>query len=71
MPALITSPGFSAETPWGVPVMIRSPGRSGTELLPVSASSGRAADEYSRLAPTAKIRAGQVVECDGVRIAVR
>lgn len=36
-----------------------SPGRSGTELLPVSASSGRAADEYSRLAPTAKIRAGK------------
>lgn len=38
-----------------------SPGRSGTELLPVSASSGRAADEYSRLAPTAKIRAGKSV----------
>lgn len=38
-----------------------SPGRSGTELLPVSASSGRAADEYSRLAPTAKVRVGKSV----------
>lgn len=38
-----------------------SPDRSGTELLPVSASTGRAADEYSRLAPTAKIRAGKTV----------
>ncbi|MDF2395842.1 outer membrane porin, OprD family [Pseudomonas sp. 3MA1] len=33
-----------------------SPDRSGTELLPVSASDKRAADEYSRLAPTAKLR---------------
>ncbi|WP_082045931.1 MULTISPECIES: OprD family porin [Pseudomonas] len=38
-----------------------SPERSGTELLPVSASTGRAADEYSRLAPTAKVRAGKSV----------
>ncbi len=33
-----------------------SPDRSGTKLLPVSASDKRAADEYSRLAPTAKLR---------------
>lgn len=33
-----------------------SPDRSGTELLPVSASDKRAADDYSRLAPTAKLR---------------
>lgn len=33
-----------------------SPGRSRTELLPVSAETNRAADEYSRLAPTLKVR---------------
>lgn len=36
-----------------------SPDRSGTELLPVSASDKRAADQYSRLAPTAKLRFAQ------------
>ncbi|WP_460146868.1 OprD family porin [Pseudomonas sp. H2_H03] len=36
-----------------------SPDRSGTELLPVSAGDKRAADEYSRLAPTAKLRFAQ------------
>ena len=36
-----------------------SPDRSGTELLPVSASDKRAADDYSRLAPTAKLRFAQ------------
>ncbi|WP_095152765.1 OprD family porin [Pseudomonas sp. Irchel s3b5] len=36
-----------------------APDRSGTELLPVSASDKRAADEYSRLAPTAKLRFAQ------------
>ncbi|WP_260955817.1 OprD family porin [Pseudomonas citri] len=36
-----------------------SPDRSGTELLPVSASDKRAADEYSRLALTGKLRFGQ------------
>ena len=36
-----------------------SPDRSGTELLPVSASDKRAADEYSRLAPTVKLRFAQ------------
>ncbi|SHN20550.1 outer membrane porin, OprD family [Pseudomonas asturiensis] len=36
-----------------------SPDRSGTELLPVSASDGRAADEYSRLALTGKMRFSQ------------
>lgn len=36
-----------------------SPDRSGTELLPVSARDKRAADEYSRLAPTAKLRFAQ------------
>ncbi|BAO62977.1 OprD family porin [Pseudomonas protegens] len=36
-----------------------SPDRSGTELMPVSASDKRAADEYSRLAPTAKLRFAQ------------
>ncbi|WP_339529986.1 OprD family porin [Pseudomonas mucidolens] len=36
-----------------------APERSGTELLPVSASDKRAADEYSRLAPTAKVRFAQ------------
>ena len=36
-----------------------SPHRNGTELLPVSASDKRAADEYSRLAPTAKLRFAQ------------
>lgn len=36
-----------------------SPDRSGTELLPVSASDKRAADEYSRLAMTAKMRFAQ------------
>lgn len=36
-----------------------SPDRSGTELLPVSASDRRAANEYSRLAPTAKLRFAQ------------
>lgn len=33
-----------------------APDRSGTELLPVSASSGRAADEYSRLGLTGKMK---------------
>lgn len=36
-----------------------SPDRSGTELLPVSRSDKRAADEYSRLAMTAKMRFAQ------------
>ncbi|WP_339479285.1 OprD family porin [Pseudomonas sp. RL_5y_Pfl2_73] len=36
-----------------------SPDRSGTELLPVSSSDKRAADEYSRLALTGKLRLGQ------------
>ncbi|WP_223462809.1 MULTISPECIES: OprD family porin [unclassified Pseudomonas] len=36
-----------------------APDRSGTELLPVSASDKRAADDYSRLAPTAKLRFAQ------------
>ena len=36
-----------------------APDRSGTELLPVSASDKRAADEYSRLAMTAKLRLAQ------------
>lgn len=36
-----------------------SPDRSGTELLPVSSSDRRAADEYSRLALTGKLRFGQ------------
>ncbi|MBC3953637.1 OprD family porin [Pseudomonas triticifolii] len=36
-----------------------SPDRSGTELLPVSASDARAADEYSRLALTGKMRFSQ------------
>lgn len=36
-----------------------SPDRSGTELLPVSSSDSRAADEYSRLALTGKLRVGQ------------
>lgn len=36
-----------------------APDRSGTELLPVSARDKRAADEYSRLAPTAKLRFAQ------------
>lgn len=33
-----------------------SPSRSGTELLPVSPSSGRAADEYARLGLTGKVK---------------
>ncbi|MFL6611389.1 MAG: OprD family outer membrane porin, partial [Pseudomonas sp.] len=36
-----------------------SPDRSGTELLPVSASDKRAADEYSRLGLTGKLRFAQ------------
>ncbi|OUM07892.1 porin [Pseudomonas syringae] len=36
-----------------------APDRSGTELLPVSASDGRAADEYSRLALTGKLKFSQ------------
>ncbi len=36
-----------------------SPDRSGTELLPVSSSDRRAADDYSRLAMTAKARFAQ------------
>jgi len=36
-----------------------APDRSGTELLPVSSSDKRAADEYSRLAMTAKMRVAQ------------
>lgn len=36
-----------------------SPDRSGTELLPVSARDGRAADEYSRLSLTGKMRFSQ------------
>ncbi|AXP03165.1 OprD family porin [Pseudomonas bijieensis] len=38
-----------------------SPDRSGTELLPVSSSDKRAADEYSRLALTGKLRIGQTM----------
>ncbi|WP_055136743.1 OprD family porin [Pseudomonas corrugata] len=38
-----------------------SPDRSGTELLPVSSSDKRAADEYSRLALTGKLRFGQTL----------
>ncbi|WP_053213804.1 OprD family porin [Pseudomonas sp. Q12-87] len=38
-----------------------SPDRSGTELLPVSSSDKRAADEYSRLALTGKLRVGQTL----------
>ncbi|MFL6532752.1 MAG: OprD family outer membrane porin, partial [Pseudomonas sp.] len=36
-----------------------SPDRSGTELLPVSASDKRAVDEYSRLGLTGKLRFAQ------------
>ncbi|MGX1186423.1 hypothetical protein AB7M29_004102 [Pseudomonas sp. F-14 TE3623] len=36
-----------------------APDRSGTELLPVSSSDKRAADEYSRLALTGKLRFAQ------------
>ena len=36
-----------------------APSRSGTELLPVSKSDGVAADDYSRLALTAKLRLSQ------------
>ena len=42
-----------------------APDRSGTELLPVSASDNRAADEYSRLAPTAKLRFAQTTVKSG------
>ena len=42
-----------------------APDRSGTELLPVSASDKRAADEYSRLAPTAKLRFAQTTVKSG------
>ena len=42
-----------------------SPDRSGTELLPVSASDNRAADEYSRLAPTGKLRFAQTTVKSG------
>ncbi|CDF96464.1 MULTISPECIES: OprD family porin [unclassified Pseudomonas] len=38
-----------------------SPDRSGTELLPVSSSDKRAADEYSRLVLTGKLRFGQTL----------
>ncbi|MGX4731162.1 OprD family porin [Pseudomonas corrugata] len=38
-----------------------SPDRSGTELLPVSSSDKRAANEYSRLALTGKLRFGQTL----------
>ncbi|NUT90110.1 OprD family porin [Pseudomonas corrugata] len=38
-----------------------SPDRSGTELLPVSSTDKRAADEYSRLALTGKLRFGQTL----------
>lgn len=42
-----------------------SPDRSGTELLPISASDKRAADDYSRLAPTAKLRFAQTTVKSG------
>ena len=42
-----------------------APDRSGTELLPVSASDNRAADEYSRLAPTGKLRFAQTTVKSG------
>jgi len=42
-----------------------APDRSGTELLPVSASDKRAADEYSRLAPTAKLLFAQTTVKSG------
>ena len=42
-----------------------SPDRSGTELLPVSSSDKRAADEYSRLAMTAKMRFAQTTVKSG------
>jgi hypothetical protein len=42
-----------------------SPDRSGTELLPVSSSDKRAADEYSRLALTGKLRVGQTTVKSG------
>ncbi|WP_024643401.1 OprD family porin [Pseudomonas syringae] len=49
--------GFGLDTRGLVGVKLDSaPDRSGTELLPVSASSGRAADEYSRLALTGKLK---------------
>ncbi|KPX40248.1 Outer membrane porin [Pseudomonas savastanoi pv. glycinea] len=47
--------GLDARTLVGVK-LDSSPDRSGTELLPVSASDGRAADEYSRLALTGKLK---------------
>ncbi|WP_122847940.1 OprD family porin [Pseudomonas viridiflava] len=42
-----------------------SPDRSGTELLPVSARDGRAADEYSRLGLTGKMRFSQTTIITG------
>ncbi|KTB87885.1 porin [Pseudomonas syringae pv. syringae PD2766] len=49
--------GFGLDTRGLVGVKLDSaPDRSGTELLPVSASDGRAADEYSRLALTGKLK---------------
>ncbi|MEJ8866114.1 OprD family porin [Pseudomonas jessenii] len=42
-----------------------APDRSGIELLPVSASDKRAADDYSRLAPTGKLRFAQTTVKSG------
>lgn len=42
-----------------------APHRSGTELLPVSSSDKRAADEYSRLAMTGKFRVAQTTVKSG------
>ena len=46
-----------------------SPDRTGTEVLPVSRTTGRAADEYSRIAPTGKLRIGKT-EIKGGDIAI-
>ncbi len=52
--------GFGLDARGLVGVKLDSaPDRSGTELLPVSASTGRAADDYSRLALTGKMRFSQ------------
>lgn len=47
--------GFDARGLMGIK-LDSAPSRSGTELLPVSKSDGEAADDYSRLALTAKMR---------------
>ncbi|MGE8416712.1 OprD family porin [Pseudomonas sp. Hg5Tf] len=49
--------GFGLDTRGFLGIKLDSaPSRSGTELLPVSKSDGEAADDYSRLALTAKMR---------------